>query len=112
MLDSSKRPGGLNGIGLPPWLVPTVLTLLLFGAWAVVPKAMGPFLSSSEQQAYSTLGFLPVMAILALSRSRWTGTNRVRGKAYALLAGVFLALGNIAYYYALSKGGAVSTLAP
>ena len=93
---------------MPKWLLYSLLTALCFGVWGVLGKALerhSPF----QTQAFSTLGILPIMAAIAVSLD-WRGaaSNR-RGSLYAFLAGLLVAVGNIAYYHALALGGEAST---
>jgi transporter family protein len=96
-----------------PWVLFCILTLLLFGGWTVTPKA-GPIadLTGYQQQALSSVGLLPVLAALALSRRIRGGAAPVRGSAWAFLAGLLTASGNIAYYEALKGDNPATSVVP
>jgi DNA polymerase/3'-5' exonuclease PolX len=47
------------------WFLYTVLTMLLWGGWGVLSKPLSEALSSWQVQTLSTLGLLPVVALLA-----------------------------------------------
>lgn len=100
---------------MPAWLLQSLVALLLFGLWAVVPRAIGEALSPLQQQALSTVGLLPVLAMLAIPVARGprrAGSARAgRGLALALLAGVLSAAGNASYYRAVAEAGALSIAA-
>ncbi len=97
---------------MPKWLVYSVLTLLLWGGWGVLGKVVGDDLSPSESQAFSTLGLLPLIAVLGLRKSAACSPRLTRGLIFGFLSGLLAGAGNIAYYHALSVGGAASTVTP
>lgn len=94
---------------MPRWMVYSILTLLFWGAWGVLGKALGDALTPFESQALSTLALVPLIAVLARRAKRPRGG---RGLLYAFVSGLFAGGGNIAYYYALAAGGAASTVTP
>lgn len=98
---------------MPRWLILCILTVVFFGGWTVTPKApeVSSF-SSFQQQALSTLGILPVLAFLALSRKARGGTAPTRGSALAFFSGLLTASGNIAYYQALKDDNPTTTVVP
>jgi transporter family protein len=94
---------------VPRWLFWSLLTIAAWGIWGVLGKALGD-LSAAQSQAFSTVGILPVMAVLAaLPGWRGGGGRSARGGAYAFAAGVLVGLGNLAYYQALSVGAKAAT---
>jgi transporter family protein len=92
------------------WLAPATGALLAFGAWAVVPRALGPDSSSVDVQLAAAVGLVPILALLARGTT-FRGPAR-RGSALAAGAGTLTAVGNLLYYAALARGGAASVLAP
>jgi uncharacterized membrane protein len=92
------------------WLLYSILTILLWGAWGAVSKVIGTVMSASQTQVLSTLGLLPIL--LALSFSKTKATNKVLGITYALVAGLLVAAGNLALFKALNLGGKASTVIP
>lgn len=97
---------------IPRWLVFSLLSLLFWGGWGVVPKALGPEVTAFQSQALSTIGLLPVILALTFSRSLRSGRNLRKGSLYAFAAGLLGGLGNIAYYHALSAGGKAAAVIP
>jgi transporter family protein len=97
---------------MPKWLVYSILTLLLWGGWGVVGKKIGDRLTSAETQAFSTIGLLPLIVVLGARRKGDPGPRVARGVVFAFLSGLLAGGGNIAYYHALSIGGAASTVTP
>jgi transporter family protein len=93
---------------MPKWLVYCLLTLVFWGVWGVIGKALVG-LSAAQSQALSTLGILPIMAVLAASPNWRVGERKLRGSALAFAAGVMVGLGNIAYYQALVAGAKAAT---
>lgn len=94
----------------PQWLLWALLAVLCWGLWAVTSKLIGSGLSAGQSQALSTLGLLPVMAILAVLGSKQKPANAKRGCAFGFTAGTLVAGGNIAYYHAVSIGGKAATV--
>lgn len=99
---------------IPRWAYWTMLAWLSYGLWAILSRLFGEALSPAHGQALSTLGMLPVMAALALSRNgaatvprRWR-----RGVSLALLGGVVSCLGNIPYFSVLSSSAKAATVVP
>lgn len=97
---------------MPRWLRWTVLALLSWGVWAIMAKLIGEALSGAHNQALSTLGILPVMLALVVSRKFSTPGNRPRGILYALASGAVSCIGNVVYYDVLSRGGKAATIVP
>jgi drug/metabolite transporter (DMT)-like permease len=78
--------------------------------WAVLSKLLGSALSAEQSQALSTLGFLPIVAALALScRGALNGAS-CKGLVLAFAGGVVSCLGNIPYYAAVSRGEKFATM--
>jgi transporter family protein len=93
---------------VPRWLAFSLLTLLAWGAWGVLSKPLGAY-SAGQQQALSTVGIVPIMAVLALSPGWKGGSRRTRGMWMAVTAGLLSAVGNLAYYHAVALGGSAAT---
>jgi drug/metabolite transporter (DMT)-like permease len=91
---------------MPRWVLWTLLTLLSWGIWAVLFSRIGDRLSEAHSQVISTLGILPILAVLALTKDRTPEPNRRLGIPLAIGAGIFSCLGNIACYQALSHAKA------
>jgi len=98
--------------GMPRWILFTLLTLLLWGGWGLVSKPLANALSPWQVQTFSTLGLLPVIAMLARGVKRGTGVNSPRGFWLAFGAGLLSSLGNVAYYQALAAGGKAAAVTP
>jgi len=102
---------------MPKWMVCSLLTLLFWGGWGALSKALGDAMSPAQSQAFSTLGLLPLMGVLFARRAiereaRAQGARIGRGLAWGFLGGLLAGLGNIAYFKALAIGGAASTVTP
>ena len=97
---------------VPRWLIWAVATLLAWGIWAILAKLIGDALSASQSQILSTLGLLPILAVLALNRETRAGRNRRRGIFLAFGSGVVSCLGNLPYYAALAGGSKAATVVP
>jgi drug/metabolite transporter (DMT)-like permease len=96
---------------MPRWLIWLVLTLLSWGIWAVLSRAIESSATPAQSQALSTLGLAPIIVALWFMKdpapegpSRW-------GVALALGGGVVSCVGNIAYFAALGDAKA-ATIVP
>jgi len=95
---------------MPSWLTWTIVALLSWGVWAVLAKLLGNTVSAEQSQALSTLGILPILLALALSKqTRLRGASR-KGLLLALVGGIVTCLGNVAYYAAIGRGEKVATV--
>lgn len=96
-----------------PWMLFSILTVLLWGAWGLESKMIVDRISPWMNQVLFSLGLLPMVIWAALSRNlqRRIG-NPKRGSYYALLTGLFGGAGNIALYLALARGGKASIVLP
>jgi transporter family protein len=97
---------------IPAWLRWSVLALVSWGVWSIMAKLIGEALSGAQHQALSTLGILPIMLALGVSKGSPAPGKRRRGLLYALAAGTISCLGNVVYYGALSRGGKAAMLVP
>jgi len=86
--------------------------MLLWGGWGVLSKPLSSALSPWQLQTLSTLGLLPVLALIGRSGNLRSGSNRSRGFALAFVSGVLGSLGNVAYYQALATGGKAAAVTP
>src|SRR5258705_6267233 len=95
------------------WFLWTLLAVFCWGIWAVVPRLIGNALTASQSQALSTIGLLPVLALLLRSANSETkNPARNRGIAFGLAAGVLTCVGNIAYYYVVNSGEKATAIVP
>lgn len=97
---------------LPRWLIYTLMTMFLWGGWALVSKPVSDRLSPWQVQALSAVGLLPVIAFLASSKNLRGGAKPRRGFGLAFASGVVASLGNIAYYESLGAGGKAAAVTP
>ena len=89
---------------MPAWLSWSALALVSWGVWAVLPRWLGPSLTPQQSQAWSTLGFLPVLIALGVTSGQSLRGASRKGLAWAAVGGVVSCLGNIPYYSALARG--------
>src|SRR5262245_9104657 len=97
---------------MPRWLLWTVAAMLSWGVWAVVGKLIGDGLTAAQSQILSSIGFLPVILALCVSRQRLVRTGRRWGHFYALAAGAVSCLGNLPFYDLLSRGEKAAAVVP
>jgi drug/metabolite transporter (DMT)-like permease len=97
---------------VPAWFLFTLLTLLCWGGWGLVSKPLANALSPWQVQALSSLGFVPVIAVLARVARRQRSSCSRRGLGLAAASGLLSSLGNVAYYQALSAGGKAAAVTP
>jgi bacterial/archaeal transporter family protein len=95
---------------MPAWLTWTIVALLSWGVWAVLAKLLGNTVSAEQSQALSTLGLLPILLHLALSKRTPLREASRKGLLLALVGGIVTCLGNVAYYAAIGRGEKVATV--
>lgn len=87
------------------------MTLVSWGIWAVLAKAIPTeVLSAAQIQVVSTLGMLPILFALGLSKDRRTDGNRSAGIVLSLAAGLVSTIANIPYYTLLSSNKAAAVV--
>jgi transporter family protein len=94
------------------WLLLSISAVVLWGLWAVIPGFIGDALTEMQKQALSTLGMLPVIALLGASTQLTATGQRRRGCLIAFTAGILACAGNTAYFYAYGLGGNASSVVP
>jgi transporter family protein len=96
----------------PVWFVYSLLTILFWGVWGALTKAISADIDAYMNQVLFSVGVLPVMAIVLFSGRLAEGASRRRGIFYAFITGVLGGTGNIAFFKALSEGGKASVVVP
>ncbi|MFO0915366.1 MAG: DMT family transporter [Pirellulales bacterium] len=97
--------------GIPAWVGWSIVTLALWGIWAVLSKAIpSDALSATEVQVVSTLGLIPILLVLGVIKNRPTERSDRLGIALALGAGIISSLANIPYYGLLSSNKAAAVV--
>ena len=96
---------------MPAWLFYTLLTALLWGVWGFEAKLLMDRASPYAGQVLFTFGLVVPLAVVLVSKRRFSGERRGRGMFYAVLTGLLGGGGNIAFYVALN-GGNASTVVP
>jgi transporter family protein len=109
---AASSPARYSFGSIPPWFLFTALTLLFWGGWALVSKPLATSLSPWEVQAFSSLGFLPIIAVLVRFAPGQVKSCSRRGLWLAFASGVVSSLGNVAYYQALGAGGKAAAVTP
>ena len=98
---------------MTPWMLLSVLTVLLWGAWGLESKIIVDRISPWMNQVLFSAGLVPLVAFTLFSKNlRRHGDMAKRGAYYGLVTGILGGTGNIALYLALSTGGKVSLVVP
>ena len=95
---------------VPRWVYWSVAALVSYGTWAVLSKLIGGSLSPSHGQALSTLGMLPLIVFLTVSKGPVNPGNWWRGVLAATAGGTISCLGNIPFFNALSSAKATAVV--
>jgi bacterial/archaeal transporter family protein len=96
-----------------PWMLNSILTVFLWGAWGLESKFVADRISPFLNQVVFSAGLLPPLLWILFSKNlRRTGDQRQRGAFYGLITGVLGGTGNVAFYLALAKGGKASVVVP
>ena len=94
------------------WFAWSLLALVSWGVWAILFRPIGNALSPAQSQALSTLGMLPIIAVLPFLGKTAPARNPRKGTAIALAAGILSCLGNVTFYDALNRGEKAATVVP
>lgn len=97
---------------MPRWIAWTLLTLVSWGIWAILSKLIGGSISDAQIQVVSTLGILPILAVLFFVPDTPATGNRRRGIWLAFASGIISCLGNIVFYAVLSRGAKAAAVIP
>lgn len=98
---------------MPRWLLWTAAAVLSWGVWAVLGKFVDEkTLSPAQTQGLSTVGLLPVVLLLGLSKNLTVRPGGRRGVGVALAAGAVSCLGNVPYFDLLARGGPAAEVVP
>jgi bacterial/archaeal transporter family protein len=102
-----------NILTMPAWFFYSLLTILAWGAWAVVSKIASGGVDAYTNQFYFSIGLLPLVVLVGWrsgqgKRCRGNG----KGVAWAFLTGILGGAGNIAFFHALIIGGKASIVVP
>ena len=87
------------------WLLYSVLALLAWGVWGILPKAASSYISPKGIFVYHLLGSLIVGAV-ALTFLGFRPEPSAKGAALSVLGGALSSAGALFFYYALSRGKA------
>ncbi|MFC5863663.1 EamA family transporter [Acidicapsa dinghuensis] len=100
----------------PAWLLWSLATIVLWGAWGLVSKVASDGVDVYVNQLLYTVGLAPLMAFVGWTvwrRSpREAMPQRRKGVFWAFLTGILGGVGNLAFFQALVKGGEASIVAP
>jgi transporter family protein len=95
------------------WLFWTFATILTWAIWAVLSKLLAEQVASPAHcQALSTLGTVPVLAMLWTLPKEDAIGHRGTGILLALGSGIASALGNIAFFDVFNRGAKAAAVVP
>lgn len=97
---------------LAPWLIYSVLTILLWGVWGIVSKVVSERIDAATNQVFFTVGLLPLMVLVLRSPRLAGGRRRTLGMGLAFLTGLLGGAGNITFFQALGLGGKAAIVVP
>jgi len=95
---------------LPPWFWFATIVLLAWGIVGILQKLSTNYISAESSLIWLVVGFLLLQPLLYPGRIVVSYTGR--SLAFALLAGVFNALGAWALFAAMKSGGKASIVVP
>lgn len=96
-----------------PWMLLSILTVILWGAWGLESKIIVDRISPWMNQVLFSIGLLPLVIFMLFSKTlRRPGEKSGKGANYGLATGIFGGTGNIALYLALGSGGKASVVVP
>ena len=93
------------------WLALTLSSILLWGMWGFLSKVSSDYLTPKSIAVMQGVGF-GVVTIVLLASIRFKPDLHTGGALAAVLAGTFMAVGIIAFVFALNNGGKASIVVP
>jgi drug/metabolite transporter (DMT)-like permease len=96
---------------MPRWLMHSVLTVFFWGIWGFIPRKLDT-MSAEQSQVLSTLGLLPILAVLWSKRGSAPGPGSWSGSVVAFIAGMVGSLGNLFFYRLIHAGQNAATVVP
>jgi bacterial/archaeal transporter family protein len=97
---------------MPKWIFYTLATVLLWGVWSVVCKAVSAALPDWQLQVISLIGVLPIVIVLGWMVYQSDAALDKPMGAISLAAGLLGCLGNLACFRAMSEGGKALSVIP
>jgi bacterial/archaeal transporter family protein len=98
---------------MPAWFFYSLLTILAWGAWAVVSKIASGGVDAYTNQFYFSIGLLPLVVLVGWRSGQGKRCRgNAKGVAWAFLTGILGGAGNIAFFHALIIGGKASIVVP
>lgn len=96
-----------------PWMLLSLLTVLLWGVWGLESKIIVDRISPWMNQVLFSVGLVPPLILVLVAKNlRRVNGSAFYGSFYALLTGVLGGIGNIALYIALAGDGKASIVVP
>jgi transporter family protein len=111
MRGNDMIAAGVRG-RIPAWLSLSLLTVVLWGCWGLQAKLITDRISPWMNQVLFSLGLLPVVGWMLVSKRVHAGSDKKRGGYWAFFTGILGGVGNIAFYLALVRGGSVAVVVP
>ncbi len=98
------------------WLLPALVTVLLYGLWSYFPKLSVKYLSPSNAVIYEVIGSM-IFGAIAIGLMGFNLQYHPKGAIYGMITGFCLVLAGYTYLVAASRGpialvSAVSALYP
>lgn len=97
---------------MPRWLAFSLLTILLWGAWGAVSKLVSDHIDADTNQVFFSIGLLPLIALMWMTRRVRNEKHKPVGMAWAFLTGILGGIGNLAFFHAFVVGGKASIVTP
>jgi transporter family protein len=85
------------------WLIPALGTFVFWGLYAFIPKIATEYIGPRSATVYLALGSICV-TVLVLFSLNFRPDIHPKGIALAVIAGVFVNLGNLCFLAAVSRG--------
>src|SRR5690349_11094046 len=105
--------GNTAGYSKAPWMLLSLVTVALWGAWGLESKIIVDRMSPWTNQVLFSIGLVPLVSWMAFSKNlRRTAGNMKKGSTYGFVTGLLGGSGNIALYLALARGGKASVVIP
>jgi transporter family protein len=101
---------------MPKWLLWSVVTIVLWGAWGLVSKVASAGVDAYVNQLLYTAGLAPLLIFVAWTVHRRGAQEKREGRSagvfWAFFTGILGGVGNILFFQAMVAGGKASVVAP
>ena len=111
--EATTKKSGPVALLRAPWMVFSILTVFLWGAWGLESKFVVDRISPWLNQVVFSIGIIPLLVWMVFAKNlRRVSGEAQKGALYGLITGILGGTGNIALCLALARGGKAAVVVP